>query len=89
MWVRCRKARLAAEQDWLQEAHPAPQKGKAVRRTSEMTEGFCFVISVTCLIVANTGLDDDDDDDYSYLYWYLSTRLHGVIPQKAVALISH
>jgi hypothetical protein len=65
------------------------KKERQFGRTSEMMEGSCFVISVTCLRMANTGHDDDDDDDYCYLNWYLSTRLHGVISQKAVALIPH
>jgi hypothetical protein len=63
------------------------KKGRKFGRTSEIMEGFCFVISVTCLNMANTG--HNDDDNYCYLYWYLSTRLHGVISHKSVALIPH
>jgi hypothetical protein len=62
------------------------KKERQFGRTSEMMEAFCFVISVTWLNMSNTG---HDYDDYCYLYWYLSTRLHGVISQKAVVLIPH
>jgi hypothetical protein len=34
---------------------------KKFGKTSEMKEGFCFVISITDLSRPNTGNDDDDD----------------------------
>jgi hypothetical protein len=45
-------------------------------KTSETTEGFCFLRSVTRLNILNTGKDDDNDDDHDdteiKLVWHSS-----------------